>query len=89
MEDKIEELLHAITMEKNECTRMQHTRTLVIKILNLRIPGMEEGAEIQTKGIGNLFNKIIAENSPNLCYHVDTHVREAFLNSNRYYHIIS
>jgi hypothetical protein len=27
---------------------------------------VEEGEEIQTKGIENLFNKIIAENSPNL-----------------------
>jgi hypothetical protein len=28
--------------------------------------GIEEGEEIQPKGIGNLFNKIIAENFPNL-----------------------
>jgi hypothetical protein len=28
--------------------------------------GIEEGEEIQTKGIGNLFNRIIVENFPNL-----------------------
>jgi hypothetical protein len=33
---------------------------------NLWIIGVEEGEEMQTKGIDNLFNKIIAENFPNL-----------------------
>jgi hypothetical protein len=28
--------------------------------------GAEEGEETKTKGIGNLFNRIIAENFPNL-----------------------
>jgi hypothetical protein len=28
--------------------------------------GVEEGKEIQTKGIENVFNRIIAENFPNL-----------------------
>jgi hypothetical protein len=28
--------------------------------------GVEEGEEIQTKGVNNLFNRIIAENFPNL-----------------------
>jgi hypothetical protein len=28
--------------------------------------GVEEGKEIQTKGIDNLFKRIIAENFPNL-----------------------
>jgi hypothetical protein len=28
--------------------------------------GVEEGEEIQTKGISNLFNRIIAEKFPNL-----------------------
>jgi hypothetical protein len=31
-----------------------------------RIMDIEEGKEIQTKGIDNLFNKIIAENFPHL-----------------------
>jgi hypothetical protein len=33
---------------------------------NLRIMGMEEGEEVQAKGIHNIFNKIITENFPNL-----------------------
>jgi hypothetical protein len=42
--------------------------------LNLRIHGMEEGAE----GIGKLFNETIAENFPNLCNSTDNRVQEAF-----------
>jgi hypothetical protein len=32
---------------------------------NLRIIGIEEGEQEQAKGIGNIINKIIAENFPN------------------------
>jgi archaeosine-15-forming tRNA-guanine transglycosylase len=37
-----------------------------IKRPNLRIMGIEEGEEVQTKGMHNIFNKIIIENFPNL-----------------------
>jgi archaeosine-15-forming tRNA-guanine transglycosylase len=37
-----------------------------IKRPNLRIMGIEEGEEVQAKGIHNIFNKIITENFPNL-----------------------
>jgi hypothetical protein len=37
-----------------------------IKRPNLRIIGIEEGEEVQTRGICNTFNKIIAEKFPNL-----------------------
>jgi hypothetical protein len=37
-----------------------------IKRLNLRIMGIEEGEEVQVKGMSNIFNKIIMENFPNL-----------------------
>jgi hypothetical protein len=37
-----------------------------IKRPNLRIMGVEEGEEVQAKGIHNIFNKIITENLPNL-----------------------
>jgi hypothetical protein len=37
-----------------------------IKRTNLRIMGIEEGEEVQAKGICNIFNKIITENFPNL-----------------------
>jgi hypothetical protein len=33
---------------------------------NQWIIGIEEGEEIQTKGTDNVFNRIIAENTPNL-----------------------
>jgi archaeosine-15-forming tRNA-guanine transglycosylase len=33
-----------------------------IKRPNLRIMGIEEGEEVQAKGIRNIFNKIITEN---------------------------
>jgi hypothetical protein len=40
--------------------------TKSIKRPNLRIMGIEEGEEVQAKGIHNIFNKIITENFPNL-----------------------
>jgi hypothetical protein len=38
----------------------------MIKRQNLHLFGVEEGAEMQTKGIVSLFSEIIAENFPNL-----------------------
>jgi hypothetical protein len=40
--------------------------------------GVEEREEIQTKGIDNLFNRIIAENFPNLKKERVTQVQEAY-----------
>jgi hypothetical protein len=37
-----------------------------IKRPTLRIMGIEEGEEVQAKGICNIFNKIITKNFPNL-----------------------
>jgi hypothetical protein len=37
-----------------------------INRLNPRIMGIEEGEEVQTKGMCNIFNKIITESFPNL-----------------------
>jgi hypothetical protein len=42
---------------------------------------MEEGAEKQTKGMVNLFNEILVENSPNLCNNIHIYVQKAFQNS--------
>jgi hypothetical protein len=42
----------------------------------------EEGAEIKNKGIENLFNEIIAENFPDPCNNINTHVQEAFWTPN-------
>jgi hypothetical protein len=37
-----------------------------IKRPNLRIMGIDEGEEVQAKGMPNIFNEIITENFPNL-----------------------
>jgi hypothetical protein len=37
-----------------------------IKRPSLRIMGIEEGEEVQSKRICNIFNKIITDNMPNL-----------------------
>jgi hypothetical protein len=40
--------------------------TDTIKSPNLRIMCIEEGEEVQAKGMHNIFNKLITENFPNL-----------------------
>jgi archaeosine-15-forming tRNA-guanine transglycosylase len=54
-----------------------------IKRPNLRIMGTEEGEEVQTKGIRNIFNKIITENIPNLEKTMPIQVQEASRIPNR------
>jgi archaeosine-15-forming tRNA-guanine transglycosylase len=53
---KTEELL---VKELKTCERNTHELTNCIKRPNLRIICIEEGEEVQTKGICNIFNKII------------------------------
>jgi hypothetical protein len=48
-----------------------------IKRPNLRIMGIEEGEEVQAKGICNIFNRIITENFPNLDKTMHIQVQEA------------
>jgi hypothetical protein len=54
-----------------------------IKRPNLRIMGIEEGEEVQTKGICNMFNKIKAINFPHLQKTMPIQVQEAFRTPNR------
>jgi hypothetical protein len=54
-----------------------------IKRLNLRIMGIEEGEEVQPKGICNIFNKITTENFPNLGKIMPIQVQEASRTPNR------
>jgi hypothetical protein len=54
-----------------------------IKRQNLRIMGIEEGEEVQAKGIHNIFNKIITENFPNLEKVMPIQVQEASRTPNR------
>jgi chromosome segregation ATPase len=60
---KTEELL---VRQLKTCERNMQELTDSIKRPNLRIMGIEEGEEVQTKGIHNIFNKITTENFPNL-----------------------
>jgi hypothetical protein len=48
------------------CERNMQEFTDSIIIPNLRIMSIEEGEEVQAKGIHNVLNKIITENFPNL-----------------------
>jgi hypothetical protein len=54
-----------------------------IKRPNLRIMGIEKGKEVQTKGIHNIFNKIITENFPNLKKVLLIQVQEASRTQNK------
>ena len=45
---------------------------------NLRIIGIEEGTEIQTKERNNLFDEIISENFPNLKNEMENQIQEAY-----------
>jgi archaeosine-15-forming tRNA-guanine transglycosylase len=60
---KTEELL---IKQLKTCEKKMQELTDSIKRPNLRIMGIEEGEEVQAKGMRNIFNKIITENFPNL-----------------------
>jgi hypothetical protein len=69
MKDRVQELdqtvkYHERMLRKCEWN-MQNTWD-TMKRAYLQIMGVEEGEEIQTKGIENIFNRIIAEKFPNL-----------------------
>jgi hypothetical protein len=54
-----------------------------IKRPNLRIMGIEEGEEVQAKGILNIFNKIITDYFPNQEKAMPIQVQEASKTRNR------
>jgi hypothetical protein len=60
VKEKTEHLVKQI----KTCERNMQKLTNSIKTPNLKIVGNEEGTEVQAKGIHNIFNKIITENSP-------------------------
>jgi hypothetical protein len=63
IKEKTEELL---LNQLKTCERNMQELTDSIKRPNLRIMGIEEGEEVQAKGIRNINNKIITENFPNI-----------------------
>jgi hypothetical protein len=54
-----------------------------IKRPNLRIMGIKEGEEVQTKGIHDIFNKMVTENFSNLEKAMPIQVQEASRTPNR------
>jgi hypothetical protein len=86
VEDKIEikektQELFLKQLKSSERNMQEHTYS--IKITKLRTMGIEEGEEMQAKGIHNIFNKIIAENSPSLKKELPTQVQEPSRTPNR------
>jgi chromosome segregation ATPase len=77
---KTEELL--VKQLKN-CEKKMQKLTDSIKRPNLRIMGIEEGEEVQAKGMRNIFNKIITENFPNLEKTMPIQIQEASRTPNR------
>jgi hypothetical protein len=77
---KTEELL---VKQLYTCERNMQELTNSIKRPNLRIMGIEEGEEVQEKGICNIFNKIITENFPNLEKAMPIQIQEASRTPNR------
>jgi chromosome segregation ATPase len=71
---KTEELL---VKQLNTCESKMQELTNSVKRPNLRIMGIEEGEEVQAKGMCNIFNKIITENFPNLEKTMPIQVQEA------------
>jgi phosphatidate phosphatase PAH1 len=77
---KTEELL---LRQLKTCERIMQEFNDSIKRPNLKIMGIEEGKEVQTKGICNIFNKIITEKFPNLEKTMPIQVQKADSTPNR------
>jgi hypothetical protein len=77
---KTEEILVKIL---KTCEKKMQELTDYIKRPNLSIVGIEEGEEVQAKGMHNIFNKIITENFPNLEKTMSIQVQEASRTPNR------
>jgi chromosome segregation ATPase len=80
IKDKSEELL---VKQFKTCERNIQELTNSIKRPNLRIMGIEEGEEVQAKGIHNMLNKIIVESFLNLDKVMSIQVEEASRTPNR------
>jgi chromosome segregation ATPase len=74
IKEKTEELL---VKKLKTCEMKVQELTDSIKRPNLRIMDIEEGEEMQAKGICNIFNKIITENFPNQEKTMPIQVQEA------------
>jgi hypothetical protein len=77
---KTKELL---VKQPKTCEKKVQELTDSIKRPNLRIMGIEEGEELQAKGMHNMFNKIITENFPNLEKAIPIQIQETSRTPNR------
>jgi chromosome segregation ATPase len=69
LEDKIQikgKTEDLLVKKLKTCERNMQELTDSIKTPNLGIMGIEDGEEVQAKGMLNIFNKITTENFPNL-----------------------
>jgi predicted transcriptional regulator len=80
IKEKTEELLEK---RLKTCERNTQELSSSMKRQNLQIMGIEEGEEVQAKGIHNKFNKVRAENFTNLKKELSIHVQEASRTPNR------
>jgi hypothetical protein len=71
---KAEELL---VKQLKTCERNMQELTDSIKRPNLRIMSIEEGEEVQAKGIHNIFNNTVTQNFPNLEKTMPSKLQEA------------
>jgi hypothetical protein len=74
-EKKVEKLLDSCNNNEKIINNQNHTIQDILDVIkkpNLQISGVEEGTKIETKGIENLFNEIIAENFPNIGKEMDS-----------------
>jgi chromosome segregation ATPase len=86
LEDKMEikgKTKELLVKQFKTCERNMQELTDSIKRQKLRIMGIEEGEEVQVKGIRNIFNKIITENFTNLEKARPIQVQEASRTPNR------
>jgi chromosome segregation ATPase len=86
LKDKIEikgKTKELLVKQLKTCKRNMKEFTDFIKRPNLRIMGIEEGEEVQAKGIHNIVNKIITENFLNLEKVMPIQVQEASRTPNR------
>jgi hypothetical protein len=90
MKWKLKEKLKNYYSNNSKPVKPMKELTDSIKRPNLRIISIEEGEEVQVKGICNIFNKIIAENFPNLEITMPIQTQEASSTPNRMtpWHII-
>jgi chromosome segregation ATPase len=81
IKEKTEEIL---VKELKNCERNMQELRNSFKRPNLRIMSIDEGEEVQTKGICDIFNQIITENLPNLKEVLPTKVQDASRTPNKH-----